>query len=188
MRKVILLEHVSLDGFAAGLNGEMDWITFDDDVESYVHALHQTTDAAIYGRVTFEMMQGYWPTVLTDPNAGASALNHARWLDGATKIAISRTMAQPAWRNSLVIGDNLGEEIRQLKQKPGKDMWLIGSISTVQSFARLGLIDEYWLNINPVVLGSGRSLFGDVPVNLKLLKATPFKCGVVGLQYTSSNV
>ena len=95
MRKVILLEHVSLDGFAAGVNGEMDWITYDSDVESYVHTLHASTDTAIYGRNTFQMMQSYWPTVLTQPNSESSTLDHARWLENATKIAISRTMAQP---------------------------------------------------------------------------------------------
>src|SRR5437870_6057404 len=145
MRKVVLLEHVSLDGFAAGPNDEMDWITFDSDVEAYVHALHSRVDTAIYGHRTYQMMKSYWPTVLTKPNAGQSELDHARWLDRATKIMVSKTVDQDDWTPALVVGKNLAQEMAKLKQQPGKDLWLIGSISTAQAFMRLGLIDEYWL-------------------------------------------
>ena len=77
MRKVIFLIHLSLDGFTAGPNGEMDWIVYNDEMEQYSYSLHNTTDAAIYGRVTYQMMEGYWPTVLTNPSAG-SELAHAK--------------------------------------------------------------------------------------------------------------
>jgi dihydrofolate reductase len=179
--------HVSLDGFAAGPNGEMDWITFDDELEKHVHTLHRTTDAAIYGRVTYEMMQGYWPTVLSDPTSTEGAQNHARWYENATKVIVSRTLKGDGDK-TLVIGDNLAEEIMKLKQQPGKDLWLIGSVSVAQTFMRHGLIDEYWLNVNPVVLGSGKSLFGalDDKLNLKLLSAKTFNGGVVALRYESA--
>ncbi len=189
MRKVVLLEHVSLDGFAAGRNDEMDWITFDRDVEAYVHTVHSRMDSAIYGHRTCQMMKSYWPTVLTDLNADQSARDHAQWLSQATKILVSKTVDQDDWTPSRVIGKNLAEEVTKLKQQPGKDLWLIGSISTAQAFMRLGLIDEYWLNVNPVALGSGKSLFGGLekPLQLKLLSSVGFKGGVMGLQYVPAS-
>src|SRR5437016_5020913 len=100
MRKVIFLIHMSLDGFVAGPNGEMDWIVYNDEMEKYSHELHKTTDAAIYGRVTYQMMEGYWPTVLTEPSPTPGALEHARWLDSATKIVFSKTLQSVQWKNT----------------------------------------------------------------------------------------
>ena len=185
MRKVILLEHVSLDGFVAGPNGEMDWINFDEALEKDVHALHATTDAAIYGRVTFQMMESYWPTVLDDPTAAQGSMNHARWLDAAAKIVISRSLDHVDWKNTIVIKDNIAEEIRRIKQQPGKDLWLIGSPSIAHIFMQHDLIDEYRLNVNPVVLGRGMPLFADADVRLPLilLDAKTYQCGVTALRY-----
>src|SRR5215211_5921777 len=144
MRKVILLEHVSLDGYAAGPNGEMDWITFDEPLTKYVHALHARMDAAVYGRTTYQMMEGYWPTVLTETDPEPSALEHAQWLQQATKIVFSKTLDKVDWNNSLLIHDHILEEMTKIKQQPGKDIFLVGSLSIAQEFMRLGLIDEYW--------------------------------------------
>lgn len=189
MRKVILLEHVSLDGFAAGVNGEMEWITYGSEMEAYVQTIHSRADAAIYGRNTYGMMKSYWPTVLTNPNADEYARGHAEWLDKATKVLVSRTVESDDWNPAIVIGKNLAQEVADLKQQPGKDLWLIGSISTAREFIRLGLVDEYWLNVNPVVLGKGLSIFAglDHTLKLKLIQSTPFTCGVVGLQYVPAN-
>lgn len=185
MRKVIFLIHVSLDGFVAGPNGEMDWIVYNDEVEKYSHDLHSTTDTAIYGRVTYDMMQNYWPTALTDPNSTAGALNHARWYDAATKIVASRTRDSVEGTHTRVLHGNFAEEITRIKQQPGKDLWLLGSPSLAQTFMRLGLIDEYRINVNPVMLGIGKTLFGglDEPIKLKLLEARTFSGGVVALRY-----
>src|SRR6266540_4131546 len=98
MRKVIFLIHVSLDGFVAGPNGEMDWIVNNDDLQNYIFALHNTTDAAIYGRVTYQMMEAYWPSVLADPKSSGVDLDHARWQDKATKIVFSRTLKNVQWK------------------------------------------------------------------------------------------
>jgi len=185
MRKVIFLMHVSLDGFVAGPNGEMDWIVYDDEVEKYSHDLHDTTDAAIYGRATYEMMAGYWPTVLDNPNSQPGERNHAHWLEGATKIVASRTLKHADWENTVIIGENLAEEMAKIKQQSGRDLWLLGSPGLAQSFMRLGLIDEYRLNVNPIVLGAGKPLFArqDEALKLTLLEARTFKRGVVGLRY-----
>src|SRR6476660_6081206 len=142
MRKVVLLEHVSLDGFAAGPNGEMDWITFDEPLTKYVHALHARMDAAVYGRTTYEMMHSYWPTVLTEANPDPDGLNHAQWLDKAEKIVISKTLDKVDWGNSVLIHDHILETMTKIKQQPGKDIFLVGSLSIAQELARLGLVDE----------------------------------------------
>jgi dihydrofolate reductase len=189
MRKVILLEHVSLDGYVAGPNGEMDWITFDEPLTNYVHALHARMDAAVYGRKTYEMMHGYWPTVLTEASPEPTALEHAQWLDKATKIVISKSLDQIDWGNSILIHDHILEAMTEIKQQPGKDIFLVGSISIAQELMRLGLIDEYWINVNPVVLGSGAPLFGGLEqtLRLNLVKSQTFDCGVVALQYVPAS-
>lgn len=183
MRKIIFLMHASLDGYVADSNGEMDWIVYDKEVEQYSHDLHATTDAAIYGRVTYQMMESYWPSVLTDPNADPAALNHARWVDEATKVVVSTTLDSVSWRNTVLIKDNIAEQIKSMKQQSGKDMWLLGSPTLAQTFMRLGLIDEYRINVNPVMLGSGKPLFADTKLDLELLEAKTFKGGVVALRY-----
>jgi len=189
MRKVIFLIHLSLDGFVAGPNGEMDWIVYNDEVEQYAHDLHSTTDTAIYGRVTYDMMHAYWPTVLTDPDSTPGALNHARWYDAATKIVASRTRDSVEGSHTRVLHGNFADEIGRLKQAPGKDMWLLGSPSLAQTFMQLGLIDEYRINVNPVILGSGKLLFTDLshPLSLTLLEARTLAGGVVALRYAPAD-
>jgi dihydrofolate reductase len=189
MRKIIFLMHMSLDGYVAGSNGEMDWITYDSEVAQYSHDLHSVTDAAIYGRVTYQMMEGYWPTVLTNPNADAGEMSHARWLDDATKVVVSRTLDNVTWKGTVVIRDNVAEEINKMKQQQGKDMWLLGSPTLTQTLIQANLIDEYRLNVNPVVLGRGKSLFAnsDQQHKLALIEARQFKCGVVGLRYAKGD-
>jgi dihydrofolate reductase len=188
VRKVIFLIHVSLDGYAAGPNGEMDWILYNDELEQYAHALHDTTDTAIYGRNTYQMMDSYWPTVLDDPESTPGAREHARWYADATKIVVSKSLESVERENTVLLRDNISEEINRIKRQPGKDLWLLGSPSLAQTFMRLGLIDEYRINVNPVVLGAGQRLFeeADEPVNLNLLEAKTFDVGVVALRYVSA--
>lgn len=185
MRKIILLEHVSLDGYVAGPNGEMDWITFDDDLQSYVHTLHETCDGMIWGRKTYDMMKGYWPTVLADPAADGFALNHAQWLQTATKAVFTNTVDATDWENTLLVHGDAAAEMAKLKQRPGKDFMMVGSISLAQTFMQHNLIDEYRLNVNPVARGGGRPLFPqqDNALKLKLVGSQTFDCGVVGLRY-----
>jgi dihydrofolate reductase len=180
MRKIIFLMHLSLDGYVAGPNGEMDWIRHEDDIAADSYSLHDATDAAIYGRVTYEMMNSYWPSVLDDPNNEDIA--HARWYDQATKLVVSRSYATNA-KNTVVIHDVA--EIAAIKQQPGKDMWLLGSPATAQAMMQHNMIDEYRLNINPVILGQGKRLFND-PQDMRklhLIDTIAFKGGVVGLRY-----
>ncbi len=188
MRKIISLIHLSLDGFASGPDDELDWISYNEDIEQSAHALHAHTDAVIWGRRTYEMMASYWLTIPSNPESTPYELEHARYLEGATKIVVSRTLDQVAWggaQNTVLIKDNIADEINRIKQQPGKDIWFLGSPTLAQTFMQLDLIDEYRINLNPVVLGRGKPLF----VNdgrrfpLTLLESRPFACGVVALRY-----
>ncbi len=188
MRKVISLIHLSLDGFASGPNDELDWISYDEELEQYSHSLHAQTDAVIWGRRTYEGMASYWLTVPGNPESSPAELEHARWLEGATKIVVSRTLDRVEWgdaQNTVLIKDNIAEEINKIKQQPGKDIWFLGSTALAQTFMQLDLIDEYRININPTVLGRGKPLFANVTREfpLKLLEAKTLKSGVVALRY-----
>jgi dihydrofolate reductase len=188
VRKIIAMIHLSLDGLASGPNDELDWISYDDELERYSHSLHASTDAVIWGRRTYEGMAGYWLTVPGAPDSTPAELEHARYLEGATKIVVSRTLDRVAWgdaQNTVLIKDNVADEIDRIKREPGKDIWFLGSVNLAQTFMRLDLIDEYRININPTVLGQGKPFFAgetrEFP--LKLLKAKTLKSGVVALRY-----
>jgi dihydrofolate reductase len=185
MRNVILLMHVSLDGFVAGPNGEMDWIRLDDELVGYVAALTATADTALFGRVTYQMMEGYWPTAAASPTATQHDVDHATWVNPTPKIVFSRTLQQVTWQNSRIVADQIPEEIARLKAEPGKNMLMIGSARTAHTFMQLGLIDEYRINVNPVILGGGMPLFPSLEhrAQLQLSGAKTFPSQVVGLHY-----
>jgi dihydrofolate reductase len=188
MRKVISFVHLSLDGFAAGPNDELDWISYDPELQSYAHAMHDEMDAVIWGRRTYEGMASYWLTVPADPESSPAELEHARWLGTVTKIVASRTLERVAWGDdtkTLLINDDLPTAISALKQQPGKDMWLMGSTTLLGTFMQLDLIDEYRFTIQPVVMGQGKPLFTQVTRRfpLRLLSAQTFASGVAALHY-----
>ncbi len=185
MRKVISFMHVSLDGFTTGPNGELEWAIVDEELNPYVDPLFRNVDTALYGRVTYLGMQSYWPTVLTDPEASPRDLAHARWVENVSKIVFSTTLSRADWKNSRLVKDHIAEEIESLKQQPGLDLMIFGSPRLTHTFFHLGLIDEYRLFLNPIVLGGGIPLFQDIKewTKLKLLEAKTFQAGVVGLHY-----
>ncbi|HEU4783161.1 MAG TPA: dihydrofolate reductase family protein [Ktedonobacterales bacterium] len=188
MRKVISMIHLSLDGLAAGPNDELDWISYDDELEQYAHSMHAIADAVIWGRRTYEGMAGYWLTVPSNPESTPAEREHARFLEDSTKIVVSRTLDRVAWgdaQNTVLIRDNIADEINTIKQQPGKDIWFLGSVALAQTFMQLDLIDEYRININPTVLGQGKPLFANVTRTfpLKLLESRTLKSGVVALRY-----
>ena len=188
MRKIISLIHLSLDGFASGPNDELDWIAYDEELEQDSHSLHATTDAVIWGRRTYEMMASYWLTVPDNPDSTPGEREHVRYLEGVTKIVVSRTLDHVAWgnaQNTVLIKDDIASAINAIKRQPGKDIWFLGSTMLAQTFMQLDLIDEYRININPTVLGEGKPLFAGVTraFPLKLLQAKTLKSGVVALRY-----
>lgn len=188
MRRVISMIHLSLDGFASGPNDELDWIAYDDELERYAHSLHAQTDAVIWGRRTYQGMASYWLTIPGNPESTPAEREHAQYLQDATKIVVSRTLDHIDWdgaQNTVLIKDNIADEINHIKQQPGKDIWFLGSTTLAQTFMQLDLIDEYRININPTVLGQGKPLFAGVTraFPLKLLESRSLASGVIALRY-----
>lgn len=178
--------HVSLDGFVAGPNGEMDWIKLDDEMFDFVGEFTREADTALYGRVTWEMMEGYWPTAADKPNASKHDIEHSRWYNKVEKVVVSKSMQGKEAEKTNFIGNDIAGEIKKLKQQPGKDILIFGSPSAVHALMEDNLIDEYWLFINPVLLGEGMPLFANIKnrTALKLQQTKVFPCGVAGLHYS----
>lgn len=182
MAKLIALMHLSFDGFAAGPNGEMDWITMDLKIFEHVSKYISKVETGVYGPKTFQMMESYWPGVLKDTQSSELEIAHAKWYQSAKKIVCSRTLEQLENKEARLI-KNL-EDIKKLKQQSEKDMMVFGSPRLCQSLARLDLFDEYLINVNPILLGGGIRMFEDLPrTKLELISATPFSSGVVGFHY-----
>jgi dihydrofolate reductase len=186
MRKIISFMHISLDGFVAGPNGEMNWIKVDQEIFDYVGKRIGGGDTALYGRVTYEMMQAYWPTAGTKPNASKHDIEHSKWYSEVHKVVLSKTMKDADPGNTTIISDNLANNINEVKSRQGsEEILLFGSPTATHSLMQLGLIDGYWLFVNPIILGQGIPLFVDIKekVKLNLLSTRPFTSGVTELNY-----
>ncbi len=185
MRNVVSLMHMSIDGFVAGPRGEMDWIAINDHVFNYVEGFINDADTGLYGPVTYRMMEAHWPAVLKDPKATGHQLNHSRWYEKAGHIVFSRKLNHLDNPKAKLITENLAGEIEKLKQQPGKNLMIFGSPRLVHSFAQLGLIDEYVITVNPIILGAGIPMFADIDhrIRLKLVKSTELATGVIGTHY-----
>ena len=185
MRKIITTTWVTLDGFIAGPNGEMDWVIVDDEMGQYEDNVVSAADTLLLGRVTYQSFAGAWPHVPDSPTASPGEKEYARKLNAMRKIVFSRTLPTVEWNNSSLMKEVLPEAITKLKQEPGRDMLIYGSASIVQTLTNLGLIDEYQLLVHPVVLGSGKPLFQDIKDRrkLQLVKTKTFPSGVIGLYY-----
>jgi len=185
MRHLIFFMHTSLDGFVAGPNGEMDWIKVDEEIFEFVGTMTAQSDTALYGRVTYQMMEGYWPTAGDAPDASKHDKEHSAWYNKVPKVVLSRTMTANGLSNTLVISAQLEERVNAVKRKEGKNILIFGSPSASQSLLAAGLIDEFWLFVNPVILGQGRPMFkeSNERIDIKLVESRVFACGVVALHY-----
>lgn len=187
MRKLVLFLHTSLDGFVEGPNGEMDigWVSYDSDLEKHAKEILSTADTVIWGRGTYQMMHSYWPSVPSNPSASQYERNHAEWIEKTAKIVFSTTLEKVEWNNSSLVKENVEEEIKNLKQQPGKDMVILGSPRFAHYLMQFDLIDEYKITVSPVLVSSGLPLFQGLKekVNLKLIENKTFDSGAIGLVY-----
>ena len=188
MRNLIFFMHTSLDGFVAGLKGELDWANIDDEMFDFVATMTDTADTALYGRVTYEMMQSYWPTAGKQPNATKHDKEHSAWYNKVSKIVLSKTISEKGLDNTTVISGQLADNINKIKKQDGKNILIFGSPGASQSLLNQGLIDEFWLFVNPIILGQGMPLFKDITgtTKLKLVESKTFACGVIALHYEKS--
>jgi dihydrofolate reductase len=187
-RRLLLLEHLSLDGFLAGPNGEMDWIHVDEDLFAASLPIYANADAALYGRTTYDMMANYWPTAGDAPDASEHDKGHSSWLNRSTVYVASNTLREAPWGTSGSAIVVKPDAIADLKQTDGGDIVLIGSVSLARACVAANLIDEMWLFVNPVVLGGGMPLFSsrDQRLSLQLRDVQTFAGGVACLHYAAA--
>lgn len=176
---------ISADGFFAGTDGNLEWNVVDHEFDNWAAKTIEEYDTALFGRVTYELFAGYWPGAILDPKTSSQDWVIAKALDKMTKIVFSTTLKKAKWRNSRIAGQIDRQEIQALKEQPGKSIVVYGSGTVVTRLTELGLIDEYRFLVNPVVLGDGRRMFGQVvaELSLKLVSARPFSSGNVLLTY-----
>lgn len=177
---------MSLDGFVAGPKGEMDWIKHDEELFNYVGKRISKGDMALYGRVTYQMMENYWPKAGEQPSATQHTVEHSKWYNSIRKIVLSKTLQESDLTNTTIISDNLSDRINEIKKEGDKEILLFGSPTATHLLIQKNLIDGYWLFVNPIILGHGIPLFEDIKgkVELKLLPTTrQFDCGVTELNY-----
>ncbi len=155
-----------------------------DEIHQHYNELLRSADTLIYGRITYQLMESYWPTVVKDPTGNKPMDEFAVLIDNIQKIVYSRTLKNVDWKNTTLKHEIIKEEILELKQQTGKNI-LVGSPSLIVAFTQLGLIDEYQLNVNPIILGNGLPLFKNIKerVDLKLLKTKTFGSGSIMLYY-----
>lgn len=181
MRKVIFQMMVSLDGYFEGPKHELDWHHVDDEFNDYAIGLLDTLDTLVFGRVTYELMADYWPS----PDALKNDPQVAQRMNRLAKVVFSRTLEKVEWNNSRLAKNDPATEVAKLKQQPGKDIAIFGSSDLMLSLIPHGLVNEYRIFVNPVVLGSGKTLFEDLDqrLELNLVGNKMFKSGLVGLYY-----
>ncbi|NTV15770.1 MAG: dihydrofolate reductase [Desulfobulbaceae bacterium] len=181
MRKLSVFNLVTLDGYFAGEGGDISWHMVDDEFQELANTAANGGNTLIFGRVTYELMASYWPT----PEALRDDPLIAKGMNAAEKIVFSRTLDKVDWHNTRLVNSDLIGEIKRLKAGAGPGLTLLGSGSLVAQLAAAGLIDEYQILLNPVVLGQGRSMFAGVAkrFNLKLLSSRVFGNGNVLLIY-----
>jgi dihydrofolate reductase len=184
MRKLVVFSHVSLDGFFVDANGGMSWAKSErNDAEWNAFVADNTKGGGplLFGRVTYQLMASYWPTPMADHDDPIVADR----MNTLPKVVFSRTLDKPSWRNTTLVKGDLATEVRKMKEQSGGGMVILGSGTIVSQLAQLGLIDEYQIAMNPIILGKGRTLFEGVTkqINLKLTKLRAFRNGNVFLGY-----
>jgi dihydrofolate reductase len=181
MRKLIVQEMLSADGFFCGPNGEIDWHNVDAEFNAFAIDVLNSVDTLVFGRVTYDLMASYWPK----PEALKDDPMIAEKMNSLPKIVFSKTKDSLAWNNSTVMNEIRVDEIQAMKQLPGKDIIIYGSGMIVAQMTQLGLIDEFRFIINPIILGKGRTLFTPLEARqkLKLLETKTFASGNVLCRY-----
>jgi dihydrofolate reductase len=181
MRKLIVFNNVSLDGYFVDAHGDMTW-AHKRDAEWTAFTAENASGGGelLFGRVTYELMASFWPT----PAAAQSAPVVAERMNALPKVVFSRSLEKASWNNTRLLKGDLATEVRALKAEPGPDMVLMGSGSIVSQLTDARLVDEYQIIVNPIVLGQGRTMFESAKrTERKLKKSRPFQNGNVVLWY-----
>jgi len=181
MRKLLSFHVTSLDGYYEGPGQAFDWPVVDEEFNQFALGQLEEAGTLVFGRVTYQLMAGYWPTPAAEQDDPAVTAK----MNALDKLVISRTLHTAEWAPTQLIGDGVAEAVAKLKQEPGKNMMIMGSSALTVSLIEMGLVDEVRVVVSPLVLGDGKSLFRTAPerISLNLLQARPFRSGNVLLRY-----
>jgi len=179
MRKLIAAINMTLDGFC-----DHTAMIADDEIHEHYNELLRSGDTLIYGRITYQLMESYWPTLVKNPTGNKPEDEFAVLIDDISKIVFSRTLKNVEWKNSRLAKKGIREEVLELKQQRGKDIF-VGSPSLIVAVLNLNLVDEFQINVQPTIVGKGLPLLKNINgrINLKLLKTKTFGCGAVTFYY-----
>jgi dihydrofolate reductase len=179
MRKLIAAMNMTLDGFC-----DHTAMIADDEIHQHYNDLLSNADTLIYGRITYQLMESYWPTVVKNPTGNKAMDEFAVLIDNISKIVFSHTLKNVEWKNARLAKRDIKEEVFELKQQQGKDI-LVGSPSLIVASINHNLIDEYQFSLQPTISGKGLPLFKNINdrIDLKLVKTKTFGCGAVTLYY-----
>ena len=185
MRKLIISMHVSLDGFAAVPGGDLGWAVVNEPIFETIAQLTKNADTAVYGRKTWEIMEAYWPGAWQKENASKHDKEHSGWYNRVEHIVISNSMKGESGNTKFIGSPDAAGFIRALKSGPGKDILMLGSPTAAHLLMKEGLIDEYFMFVNAVLLGSGTSAFGGINEKreLKLKNVKKYPGDVTGMSY-----
>jgi dihydrofolate reductase len=183
LRKLKLQVQISVDGFIAGPNGEMDWLTWDDKYNEYVNELTESVDTILLGRKMVDGFISYWSNLMSKPDDPWNAI--AKKMIEIPKVVFTKTLNKSEWINTDLATGDLKDEINKLKSQTGKDIIVYGGASFDSSLIKENLIDEFYLFINPVVIGTGKTIFKDLHKfqKFRLIESIAFNCGIVLLHY-----
>ncbi len=182
MRKLIVFNNVSLDGYFVDANGDLNWAhNSDPEFYAFVQDNAKGGGELLFGRITYDLMVRYWPTPIAKQNDPVIA----EGMNNRPKVVFSRTMDKATWNNTRLIKDNMVAEVRKMKKESGVGLVILGSGNIISQLAQEGLIDEYQIVVIPVVLGKGRTMFDGIhdKLTLKLTKSRTFGNGNVFLCY-----
>jgi dihydrofolate reductase len=181
MGKLFLQINSSLDGFIEDPTGEIDWLFADDEFEEFLNDTLRSIDSMVFGRVAYEKLAEYWPTAASNPEASKIHIEAAQLMNELPKYVVSNSLERTEWQNSRIVRGDVARAIRALKAQADKDIALFAGARVASSFTRLGLIDEYRIIVNPILLGAGTRLFegGHEETRLELLETRRFGSALV---------
>lgn len=186
MRKIIYAMSVSADGFIEAGDGDFSWLHPDEELHRFFNEQEAKTDIDLYGRRMYEEMVSFWPTAADEPSAPDVIKEYAAIWNSKPKVVFSKTLNEVKWNSRLYKGD-VGEEVKRLKEEAEGIMSVSGA-ALANSLMNLNLIDEYWLYVHPVIIGSGKPMFGRLKekIKLQLIETRTFTSGVVLLRYRNA--
>jgi dihydrofolate reductase len=188
MRELTLIVQTSLDGFVAGVNGEFNNFIGGEENLEFVCSITDDADAALFGRVSYQLLETDWPSAASKPDATQNEIRYSKWYNSVPKYVLSRTLKIKDSVNTYIISENIENEINNLKKQPGKSVLIFGSPTAVQSLLNLNLIDSFWIIVHPVIFGQGIPFFRDRKniIKLKLLDSKQLSNGTLCQKYSIS--